>query len=150
MLYIEVDIDFTSADGPDIHSTESNTFSLTITISADTGPSLTGVVNTPSPTVAHIPVAEGSAVRFTVLANAEAMQLTSFTAPVFPLSQRGDLPIESGTPVRPVTLNETETSRATLSRAEEAMNTMNTIKTWESAVNVIKWVMDTVSPIAAV
>ncbi|KAH9956321.1 hypothetical protein BGW80DRAFT_267342 [Lactifluus volemus] len=111
----EVDIDFTSADGPNIHSTESNTFSLTITMSADTGPSLTGVVNIPSPTVAHIPVAEGSA--------------------------KGDLPIESGSRMRPVAdrpLRETDT---TLRRAEGAMNA---IDTWKTAVNVMKWVMDTI------
>jgi hypothetical protein len=76
-----------------------------------------------------------------------------YRAPVFPSSQRGDLPIESNTPVRSGAdrpLNETETSRATLCRAEEAINTINTTETWKSAVNVIKWVMDTVSPIAAV
>jgi hypothetical protein len=153
MLHIEVDIIFNKADGRDMHPAGSDTFSLTITMSANVGPSLTGVVNTPSPMVAHIPVAEGSAVRLTVPSNTETMQLTSFPAHAFPSSQRGDLPIESGTPDRPVadrSLNESETSRATLSRAEEAINTMNTIKTWSSAVNVIKRVMDTVSPIAAV
>jgi hypothetical protein len=67
MLHIKVDIVFSSADGRDIHSAELDTFSLTITMSTNGGPSLTGVVNTPSPTAAHIPVAEGSAVRLTVL-----------------------------------------------------------------------------------
>jgi hypothetical protein len=147
MLHIEVDMVFSRANGREILSSESNTFTLTITMSADAGPSLTGVVNTPSPTAAHIPVAEGSAVRLIVPANAEAMQLTSVTALVSPLSQKGDLPIESGTRMRPVAdrpLSETDT---TLRRAEEAINA---IDTWKSAVNVIKWVMDTISPIAAV
>jgi hypothetical protein len=57
---------FGSADGHNIHSAESNTFSLTITMSADVGPSLTGAVHTLSPMAAHIPVAEGGAVRLTV------------------------------------------------------------------------------------
>jgi hypothetical protein len=152
MLHIEVDIIFNKADGRDMHPAGSDTFSLTITMSANVGPSLTEVVNTPSPMAAYIPVAEGSTVRLTVPSNTETVQLMSFPAHVFPSSQ-SDLPIESGTSVRPVEdrpLNETETSRATLSRAGEAMNTMNTIKTWSSAVNVIKRVMDTVSPIAAV
>jgi hypothetical protein len=147
MLYIEVDIDFTSADGPDIHSTESNTFSLTITMSADTGPSLTGVVNTPSPTVAHIPVAEGSAVRLIVPVNAEAMQLTSVTTLVSPLYQKGDLPIASGSRMRPVADSPLRETNTTLRHAEEAMNA---IDTWKTAVNVMKWVMDTITPIAAV
>ncbi|KAH9960961.1 hypothetical protein BGW80DRAFT_922078 [Lactifluus volemus] len=121
----EVDIVFGIADGHDIHSAESNTFTLTITMSADAGPSLTGVVNTQSPVAAHLPVAEGSAT--------------------------GDLPspIESSAPVLPMRdnpLSDTEMSRTTLRRAEEAVNA---IKTWNSAVNVIKLVMDTVGPIAA-
>jgi hypothetical protein len=149
MLYIEVDIDFTSADGPDIHSTESNafSFSLTITMSPDTAPSLTGVVNIPSHTVAHIPVAEGSAVRLIVRANAEAMELTSVTALVSPLCQKGDLPIASGSLMRPVADSPMRETDTTLRRAEEAMNA---IDTWKSAVNVMKWVMDTITPIAAV
>jgi hypothetical protein len=37
-----------------------------------------------------------------------------------------------------------------LHRAEEAINAINTINTWISAVNIIKRVMDAVSPIAGV
>jgi hypothetical protein len=37
-----------------------------------------------------------------------------------------------------------------LDRAEEAITAINTINTWKSAVNIIKRVMDTVSPIAGV
>jgi hypothetical protein len=44
----------------------------------------------------------------------------------------------------------TETSRATLRRAEEAIDKINAVTTWKSAVAVIKRVMDTVTPIAAV
>jgi hypothetical protein len=150
--YIEVDIVFGSTDsgGRDMHSSEPNTFTITITVSADAGPSLTGVVNTQSPMAAHIPVAEGSSVRHTVSTNTEAMQLTSLSVPISPSSQKGDLPIESGASVLPVAdrpLSDTDTPRATLRRAEEAINT---IKTWNSAVNVVKLVMDTVGPIAAV
>jgi hypothetical protein len=43
--------------------------------------------------------------------------------------------------------NETEMLTAALSRAEDAINTM---ETWSSAVDVIKRVMDAVSAIAAV
>jgi hypothetical protein len=58
-------------------------------------------------------------------------------------------PTESATVVT-ITLsanNETEILDAALSRAEEAINTM---ETWSSAVDVIKQVMDAVSQIAAV
>jgi hypothetical protein len=114
------------------------------------GPSLTGVVDTLSPTAVHISVAEGSAVRLTFSANTEGIQFTSLFASMSPSYQKGDLPIESGTSVRPVAdrpLSDTEASRNTLRRAEEAINT---IKTWNSAVNVIKCVMDAIGPIAAV
>jgi hypothetical protein len=73
MPHIKVDVVFNNADGCDIHSAESDTFSLSITMSANGDPSLTGVVNTRSPAAAHLPVAEGSAVRLTVPANTEAM-----------------------------------------------------------------------------
>jgi hypothetical protein len=43
--------------------------------------------------------------------------------------------------------DQTETLSAALCRAEDAINTM---ETWNSAVDVIKRVMDAVSPIAAV
>ena len=44
----------------------------------------------------------------------------------------------------------TEMSGTTLRLAEEAVNNINTVTTWKSAVTVIKGVMDTVTPIAAV
>jgi hypothetical protein len=60
-------------------------------------------------------------------------------------------PIESGPAGQPIAGgSQTEMSRDTIRRAQEAVDNIDTIKTWKSAVNVIKWVMDTVSPIAAV
>jgi hypothetical protein len=50
-----------------------------------------------------------------------------------------------------LTLMITVSANATeLHHAEEAINAINTINTWKSAVNIIKRVMDTVSPIAGV
>jgi hypothetical protein len=64
-----------------------------------------------------------------------------------PLSRTDDLPTGSGTPERPIAGSLTEKSRTTLHRAEKAMDT---IKTWKSAVSVIRRVMDIGGPIAAV
>ena len=50
-------------------------------------------------------------------------------------------------PVRPDADNQTELSGAALRSAEKAIDTM---ETWSSAVGVIKRVMDTVGPVAAV
>jgi hypothetical protein len=70
-------------------------------------------------------------------------------SPLSPLSQTLDLPTEGDTPVRPVAVSQSEMSR-TLGRAEEAMEAMDTIKAWKTAIDVVKQVMDTVDPIAEV
>jgi hypothetical protein len=41
-------------------------------------------------------------------------------------------------------------SRDALRRAQKAVDNIDTMKTWKSAVNVVKWVMEAVSPIAEV
>jgi hypothetical protein len=66
-----------------------------------------------------------------------------------PLSQTHDVPTEGDTPVGPVSGSQAEMSR-TLDRAEESMESMNTMKAWQSAIDVVKQVMDTVDPIAEV
>jgi hypothetical protein len=73
------------------------------------------------------------------------MQLTTVTAPLSP-SSRADLPGGGSTPVGPVADSHTEMSR-TLDSAEEAVDAM---KTWKSAVDVVKQVMDHVGPIVKV
>jgi hypothetical protein len=44
----------------------------------------------------------------------------------------------------------TEASRDKIGRAQKAVDNIDTMKTWKSAVNAVKWVMDTVSTIAEV
>jgi hypothetical protein len=113
--------------------------------------SLAGAVDTPEPTTADPdnPVAEGGAARpqATVQAYGETMQPTAVATPQSRLSRPSGLPVEVGTPVGPVLDSRTEGSGSALHRAEEATDAM---KTWNSAVGVIKRVMDTVSPIAEV
>jgi hypothetical protein len=41
-------------------------------------------------------------------------------------------------------------SRDTIRRAQKAVNNIDTMKTWEDAINIVKWVMGTVSQIAEV
>jgi hypothetical protein len=122
--------------------------SLTIAVSANTSSSLTAAVNNPNPTTTDLdnPVVGGAA-RPAVRAYSETMQPRAVTAPLSPLSRPGDLPVEGSTAVRPVVDNQTEASRTVLHRTEEATNTM---KTWNSAVEVIRRVMDAVNPIAEV
>jgi hypothetical protein len=96
-----------------------------ITASTITNSSLTGVVNTLDPTMAS-PVPEGGATRPNLLPNM------------------------SGTPGRQISGSQAMISRDTVRRAQEAVDAIDTMNTWKNAVNAIKWVMETVSPIAAV
>jgi hypothetical protein len=142
VLPVELEILFSNTDGHSGHHTEPVVL-LKITVSAvNASSSLTAPVNSPS-SIAITPgnlVAEGGP---TVQVNTEAMSSTTVTAPLF---QTGDLPIESGTPAGAVVDSQMEMSR-TLERTEEALDT---VKTWGSAVDIIKRVMDAVSPIAEV
>jgi hypothetical protein len=106
---------------------------------------MTPMVNTSNPTTANVdhPVPEGDASPPNVQASGELMQSTVVTAPP---SLSVDPPIESGTPAGPVAGSQTDISRS-LDRAEEAMDT---VKTWKSAVETIKQVMDIVTPIVKV
>ena len=153
ILNVEFDITFRTSDAHGGHSTETPT-SLTIAVSVNGSSSLTEAVNIQNPIAADLdnPAAEGGAVHPTVQSNSdsETTQPLAVAAPPSSFSRTDDLHIESGTPTRPVADSQTETSRTALRGAEDAINGINTTKTWKGAVNVIKWVMDTVSPIAAV
>ena len=106
---------------------------------------MTGAGNTLNPASANRdnPAAEGNTTRCTDQVNEETIQPTSVT----PLSQTTDLPIENGTPVGPGASSQTEKSLIALRHAEGSIDTM---KTWTSAVETVKRVMDVVSPIAEV
>jgi hypothetical protein len=150
ILHIEINISFCSDNG---HSMEAITLFLTITESANRNSPLNAVVSTPSPTIADVdnPAAEGGAARLAVQLNSETVQSMTPPTSLPRLSRTGDPPIESDIPpVQPVAGSQAETSRTALRRAEEAVTNINMIKTWKSAVTNIKWVMDTVTPIAAV
>jgi hypothetical protein len=149
ILHIEIDIVFGSDDG---RSTEATALFLTITESANRNSSLNAAVNTPSPTTADgVDDAEGGAARLAVQCHNETFQSVAAATSIPSILRTGDLPSESDTPpVQPVVGSQPETSRAALRRAEEAINNINTINTWKSAVTNLKWVMDTVTPIAAV
>jgi hypothetical protein len=146
ILHIELDVVFNNTDARDGHPTEPTTLFLMITVSPNTASSSNAVVETPNPTTIDPDrsVAQGGAPCLTVPFDNETMQSTAFATTI---SGKGDLPIERDIPVRLVPESQTEMSRTALHCAEESIST---IKTWKRAVSVIKWVMDTVSPIAAV
>jgi hypothetical protein len=150
ILQIEIDIIFGSDDG---HSTEATTLFLTITESANRNSSPSAAANIPSPTTADLdnPSAEGRATRIAVQLNSKTMLSIAAATSLPPLSRTGAIPVESDTfPVPSVMRSQPEMSRTALRRAEGAITNVNTIKTWKRAVTNIKWVMDAITPIAAV
>ena len=78
-----------------------------------------------------------------------------FPTPEHPLPLSYDQPVETGNN-KPQTREELSPSTGTmnprlaLDKADDAMKTIGRSNTWEGAVGRIKWVMDTLSPIAEV
>jgi hypothetical protein len=93
-------------------------------VTANTGSSLTGVVNTPNPTTAD--PASPVATRPNVLSIKRDIT---------------GLPTAGGPTVEP---------HDRIRHAQEALDNIDTMKTWKNAVNAVKWVMGTVSKIAEV
>jgi hypothetical protein len=70
-----------------------------------------------------------------------------------PLSASTDnLPVQSDAPAPPTTDCEAEILPAekALNDADDAMNTMDLYNSWENALGRIRWVMETVDPVAGV
>jgi hypothetical protein len=149
-LHVAFDIVFSGGAGRGRHSTRPDTL-LTITLSTNADSSLTTAIIKSDPVTTELgdSAAEGDAVRPSIQFNDETRQSMVVTASLSPLSQTLDLPIEGDTPVRPVVVSQAEMSR-TLGRAEEAMEAMDTMKAWKTAIDVVKQVMDNVDPIAEV
>jgi hypothetical protein len=148
--HVELDIVFGSAVGH-VGQTKPATV-LTITISANTSSSPTATVGTLNSLAVDPdkPLTEGGATRPIVQCSNKTTQSTTDSTSLSPSPRNNNLVIDNDTLEQPIAGSQTEMPRTTLCRAEEAINTINTIKTWKSAVNVIKRVMDTVKPIVAV
>jgi hypothetical protein len=137
ILLVELEIVFSSA-GDVIHPTEPVTLSLTITMLTIVNSSLTGAANTLNPTTADLDnaVAERSE-RPTVKANVETIQPGTTTL-VSPLDETDHLPVASSTLVRPVAHSQIEVSHTALRRAEEVIDTIDTIQKWKFVIHIIK------------
>jgi hypothetical protein len=136
-LHVELDIVFGNADG---HSRQTNKPAtvLTITVSSNPSSSQAVAVNTPNLT-------EAGDTRPIVPSDTETAQPTgtAVTAPISDISRTGDLLVDSGAPVGTV-----PDSQAGMSHhPDRAEGAMDAVTLWKSAVDVMKQVMDTVSPI---
>ena len=72
------------------------------------------------------------------------------TAPEPLLSSQDPLPVETPIPDGQAEMSPTEKALIAVRRADEAKKPIDRKNTWKGAVSRIKWVMDTVSPIAEV
>jgi hypothetical protein len=139
-LHEELDIVFGNADG---HSKQTKEPATVLTVTVSSNASRTATVNTPN-LIPGNPVTEGGAPRHIVQFDAESAQPTTVAAPRSDFSKTGDLVDSgSGTPVGTVPNSQPGMSRHP-DRAEEAMDA---VTIWESAVDVMKQVVDTVNPI---
>jgi hypothetical protein len=109
-------------------------------VSANASSTLTATVNTPNPPVDD-PVTEGGVTHPIFQSNTETAQLMAVAAPTR-FSGAGDRPIESGTPVGTVADSQAEMSCP----PDHAKEVMDTVETWKRAIDIIKRVLDTVSP----
>ena len=148
-----------NVDGDTRRPAEPIILSLTVIVSAE-GSSPTAPVNNPSPRLN--PVAESGAARAAVQVNNDP---TRPTPVIIPPSKIRNISAElsDSTRVRIVAppykgvmsrdaldspdkaINKVDTLKTW-----KAINKIDTLKTWKSAVSIMKWVMDTVRPIAAV
>jgi hypothetical protein len=143
VILVEMAIAFTNADGHGSQSTTSSAL-LTITIAS---PSL-AAIDTPNPATTILDDSAG-AVRPTIQPNDETRQPTAVTAPLSPSSQTHALQTEGDTSVGSVSGSQAGMS-CTLSHAGEVVEAMDTMEAWRSAIDIVKQVMDTIGPIAAV
>jgi hypothetical protein len=125
--------------------------SLRITVSANVGSSMGAAVSTPDTTGTMVDsgnhIDGGGAARPAAQTDTETMHPTAVTPPrSLSHSSNRNPPIENSPTVGPVADNQTEMSD-TLNNAEKALDTM---KTWSTAVEKVKCVIDAVNPIAEV
>jgi hypothetical protein len=140
---IHVDISFLLSDGngPVRQSTQPVALDLTINVPA----------NGPSPGVtSNIPTEGGNTPAEEVSTSApDSMGPDQSTKSEHPLPPTGQLPVQGSTPV-PQDQGLVEQAQISLDLAENAKKSIGPSNSWGGFVGRIKWVMDTLAPIAGV
>jgi hypothetical protein len=96
--------------------------------------------------------AEGAAVSSVAQHTVESSLATTASASKSLSPSTDYLPVESGAPAPPTPDYQAEMSptKNALHDANDALKTMNLLDSWDNAVGRMRWVMDTVSPVAEV
>jgi len=142
--HLHVDISFVLGDGNGLarQSTQPVTLYLTINVQA----------NRPSPGIPpNIPTEGGNTPAEDVSTSApDSMGPDQYTKSKHPLSPTDQLPVQGNTPTPQdqAEMSLVDQAQISLDLAEEAKKSIGPSNTWGGVVGRIKWLMDTLSPIA--
>ena len=138
-----------NGDGEAGKSTQPVTLYLTITVLTNMPPPIVPGNPPEIPTKGDDTTAEETTKPSTVPASRGPIQSTA-PEPLLPLSD--PLPVETGAPMSDgqAEMSPTEKALIALRHADEDKKPIDRKNKWKGAVSRIKWVMDTVSPIAEV
>ena len=156
--FVDTPFVLTSGDGQAGESAQPVTLYLTITVSANATCHPILPINTASTIATEIDASPmEQATDATIAHPQDSIETTPFVVAVAttpePLSPPTDrVPIETSTPIPPVpdVYAAMSPAKGALQGADEAAKAISLTSTWEGAVERIKWVIDTVSPVAGV
>jgi len=122
---------------------------LTITVSANKPPPIIANNSPEIPTDGDDIPAEEATKPFVVLDPGGPSQSTALEPP---LPSPDTLPVRTGTPMPDgeAEMSPTEKAQMAVRRANKVKNSIDRANRWEGTISRIKWVMDTVGPIAEV
>ena len=146
---VDVTLDLSNDDGDAGQSTQPVTLHLTIAVSTNVASPIFSNNPTEMPTIRDGSPAEEATKPLVVLVSGAPSRPTACEPP---LPSPDTLPTETGAPM-PDSQAETSPAEKVLvavRRADEAKKRIDRENTWEGAISRIKWVMDTVGPIAEV
>src|SRR6266702_1036323 len=149
MLGVDVPFVFINDDGDAGQSTQPVTLHLTIAVSTNMASPIFSNNNPEMPTKRDDTPAEEATKPSVVLDSGGLSQITA-REPLLPSPE--PLPVETGTtmPDSQAEMSSTEKALISVRRADEAKKPIDRANTWKGAVSRIKWVMDTIGPIAEV
>jgi len=149
ILHVDVPCVLSSGDGKAGESTEPITLYLTITVSADMASPI--LLSDPPRTLIEGDDSPAKEATKPSMSPDSGVPIPSTAPePLLPLPDRFSVEIGVPTSHSQAEVSPTEDPLIALRRADEAMKPMDRSNTWEMAVGRIKWVMDTLSPIAEV
>ena len=153
-VFVEIPFVLSNSDGQTGQPIQSVTICLTITVSANTTSHPILPINATNAKLTEVDVTlVGQATRPIIAQDSVENTSSVVTSAPESLSPPADhVPVEASIPIPPVPDVQASMSPAenALRDADKATKAINLTSTWQGTVERIKWVMDTVSPVAGV